>query len=349
MLHLLIMPYLKKLHQYTLESFETESGRILKHAEAAVATWGQLNEEHNNVVLICHALTGNQHADDWFSGFFGDAGFISTDKHYVICINLPGSCYGSVGPWSEDPKTGEPYRGNFPRLTIRDMAHFQSQILNLMGIDEVMLVIGGSMGGMVALEMSITDSRIKKTCCMAMGKSHSPWAIGISHAQRMALYADPKWNNGNYIRNDPPSNGLAAARAMAMITYRTPENYATKFGRNMQSGADLFQVESYLQYQGEKLATRFDALSYDILTRAMDTHDVSRGRGAFEQVLGQVKHPALVIGISSDKLYPPEEQQELSRLLGNAVHREVHSPYGHDAFLLEFEQMNQHILSFLKS
>lgn len=339
---------MKQVHEHILPRFETESGVVLEQAPAAYATWGRLNSERDNAVVICHALTGNQHADEWFSGFFGEKGFLDPDRQFIICINLPGSCYGSVGPWSENPVTGKPYRADFPRLTIRDMARFQSLVLDHHKVKGIHLVIGGSMGGMVALEMSLMDERVKKGCYMAMSMKHSAWAIGVSHAQRMALYADPKWNNGWYEKDDPPHAGLGAARAMAMITYRTPDNYEDKFGRERQPGVDMFQVESYLQYQGKKLAGRFDALTYDILTRAMDTHDVSRDRGTDELVLGTLKIPTLVIGISSDRLYPPEEQQELARLLGNSSHREVHSPYGHDAFLLEFEQMNEIIRWFNK-
>jgi homoserine O-acetyltransferase len=188
-----------------------------------------------------------------------------------------------------------------------------------------------------------------------MGKAHTPWAIGISHAQRAAITGDANWKNGDYDKENGPFQGIAAARMMAMITYRTPEDYNRKFGRKLQNENGQFQVESYLEYQGEKLAKRFDALSYLILTKAMDTHDVSRGRGTFEQVLNRVEIPVLVVGIQSDHLYPVGDQKELAAFLPNGRYHEITSDYGHDAFLIEFEQLSniikpftelQHILSY---
>jgi homoserine O-acetyltransferase len=201
---------------------------------------------------------------------------------------------------------------------------------------------------MQALEFIIMDNRIESAALIATGKSHSPWAIGISHAQRQAIFADPKWNKGNYDKNDGPVKGLATARMMAMITYRAPADYEKKFSRKLQGDSGQFQVESYLDYQGKKLADRFDANSYIILTEAMDSHDVSRGRGSFEDVLGRVHTPVKVVGIDSDHLYPAHEQKELAKLLRNAEYKEIKSSYGHDAFLIEFEQINDIINPFIK-
>ncbi len=332
----------------TLNStFITESGFIFEKPEAAYKTWGKLNRERNNVILVCHALTGHAAADEWFPGIFGEGNVCDPEKYFIICINVPGSPYGSVGPWSLNPSTGEPYLDQFPKITVRDMVHFQQLVLDHIGIEGVELALGGSLGGMQALEFCIMDSRIRSAVLMAMGKAHSAWAIGISHAQRRAIINDPKWNNGRYKKNNGPVDGLAAARMMAMITYRTPENYETKFNRGLQGNSELFQVESYLNYQGDKLAGRFDAHSYLILTEAMDSHDVSRARGSFKDVLGNVTTPVLVLGVDSDLLYPTNEQKELTQMLGNAEYREIASPYGHDAFLIEFSQMQSHILSFI--
>jgi homoserine O-acetyltransferase len=181
-----------------------------------------------------------------------------------------------------------------------------------------------------------------------MGKSRSPWAIGISHAQRRVIFADPEWKNGRYRRGEGPKKGLATARMMAMITYRAPSDYERKFGRKLQGNTSQFQVESYLDYQGKKLAGRFDAHSYIVLTEAMDSHDVSRERGSFEEVLGQVQKPVKVVGIDTDHLYPVHEQKELTELLKNAEYKEIKSSYGHDAFLIEFEQINDIINPFVK-
>lgn len=326
--------------------FETESGFKIQHPEVAFKTWGQLNETRDNVILICHALTGHAAADEWFPGIFGNDGVCDPDKHFIICINVPGSPYGSFSPWSIDKANGKPFLNHFPEITIRDMVRFQQLLLDQLDIRGIEVVLGGSLGGMQALEFAIMDSRVQSAVLIAMGKSHSPWAIGISHAQRTAIINDPKWRDGNYPKNDGPVNGLAAARMMAMITYRTPGDYSKKFGRELQNQNGQFQVESYLNYQGSKLAGRFDAHSYLVLTEAMDSHDVSRNRNGYKDALKQVQQPVLVVGIDSDHLYPLSEQEELSGLLPNAELHVIESDYGHDAFLIEFEQLNNIIKPF---
>ena len=335
----------------TLEKpFTTETGHRFERAEAAYKTWGELNENADNAVVICHALTGHAAADEWFPGLIGPGCAADPEEDFIICINVPGSCYESLGPWSENPETGEPWRGDFPGITIRDMVQFQIRLLDQLGVKGIRRVLGGSLGGMQALEFCIMDqSRVRSAVLMAMGKAHNPWAIGISHAQRAAITGDANWKGGFYERDKGPSGGIAAARMMAMITYRTPEDYNRKFGRKLQNEDGQFQVESYLNYQGQKLAKRFDALSYVILTKAMDTHDVSRDRDSFEEVLGEVNIPVQVIGIDSDHLYPVAEQKELASLLPNGRFSEITSDFGHDAFLIEWEQMNEIIEGFDKS
>ncbi len=321
-------------------AFITESGFRFETPDAAYKTWGTLNETRDNVILICHALTGHAAADEWFPGIFGEGKLCDPAEHFIICINVPGSNYGSIGPWSIDPRTGESYRAGFPEITIRDMVRFQQLLLNQLDIRGIELVLGGSLGGMQALEFLLMHQPIKSAALIAMGKAHTPWAIGISHAQRAAIYSDSNWKGGNYEPGNGPVNGLAAARMMAMITYRAPENYNQKFGRKLQNEDGQFQVESYLNYQGDKLARRFDALSYTILTRAMDTHDIARGRGYIDHVLNRIEIPVQVIGIDSDHLYPTTEQKELAALFPNGRYHEIKSAYGHDAFLIEFEQIN---------
>ena len=327
----------------------TESGFDFPSVDIAWNSWGTLNDAHDNVILICHALTGNSNAKDWFSGLFAEDGIIDLDKHFVLCINNPGSCYGSTGPTSIFPFSGKPYQANFPKLTIRDIVRFQALLLNHLGIKNIELVIGGSMGGMIALEFALMDQRISSLVLLAMGKSHSPWAIGISHAQRLAIYADKNWENGFYESDFPPNRGLSAARALAMITYRSARNYDLKFGRTINSDKQEFEVESYLEYQGQKLTDRFDANSYICLTQAMDSHDVSRDRHSFKETLAQVKQPSLVIGVDSDLLYPTFEQKELAELIPNSFYKEITSLHGHDAFLIEFEQINKLLNSFYKT
>lgn len=334
----------KKLSLQT--TFTTESGAEIQNPEFAYHTWGNLNPDKDNVILICHALTGNSNAEDWFSGFFAPDSYFDPDKHFVICINVPGSNYGSTGPWSVDPSSGKPYQNSFPVFSIRDIVNFQRLLLDKLEIEGIEMVIGGSMGGMIALEFSIIDKRVQKACLIAMGKSHSAWAIGISNAQRQAIYADKNWNDGWYRKDNPPVQGLSAARAMAMISYRAPQNYEHKFGRNFNEDRNIYQVESYLEYQGKKLADRFDALCYDRLTKSMDTHDISRNRGTYEEVLRALNIPVLVIGIDTDILYPPFEQKEIAELIPGAEYREIISEYGHDAFLIEFDQINYFMNEF---
>lgn len=332
------------------EPFTTESGYTFPALDINYKTWGTLNKERSNAVLIFHALTGNASADVWFSGFFDETSWIDPDKHFVICANALGSCYGTTGPISNNPETGQPYSGDFPYITIRDMVRVNQILLDHLNIERIQSVIGGSMGGMQALEMAVMDSRVASAVLIGMGKAHSPWAIGISHTQRKAIYADPKWKGGYYPLEDPPTDGLATARMIAMISYRSPENYEDKFGRDPQPGnEDLFKVESYLNHQGDKLVERFDANSYDRLSHAMDTHDVGRDRHSAEKVLSRLTIPILIMGIDTDILYPPAEQKELAELLPYGQYTEMKSRYGHDAFLLEFEEMNRRINEFYQS
>jgi len=329
------------------EPFVTESGFTIYEPVVAYQTWGELNESRDNAVLVCHALTGNTAVNEWFGGLFGPGKTLDPRQQFIICINSLGSCYGTSGPASRNPDTGKPYRIDFPVITIRDMVRLQQRMLDELGISRIELVIGGSMGGMQALEWCIMDDRPQSAVLVGMGKAHRPWAIGISHTQRQAIYNDPNWKDGYYTAEKPPRKGLALARMIAMISYRSDADYEHKFGRLPQKNNDRFQVESYLNYQGQKLVERFDAVSYVRLSQAMDSHDVARNRQSYKQVLGNVDIPALVIGIDTDLLYPVQEQQELSKLLPDARYREIRSSHGHDAFLMEFEQMNTIITSFL--
>ncbi len=329
--------------------FVTESGVEIKAPEIGYQSWGTLNAAKDNVVFICHALTGNTSADDWFGQLIGPGKAIDPERHFVLCPNILGSCYGTTGPTGTNKATGKTWQADFPNITIRDIVRFHQQLLDELGIQQIELIVGGSLGGMTALEFSIMDKRIQKAAIFAMGKAHSAWAIGISEAQRMAIYADEKWNDGFYDAQNPPKKGLAAARAMAMITYRSPQNYQQKFQREINPELQNYQVESYLNYQGLKLVERFDANAYVTLTKAMDTHDVSRGRGSFEEVLGSLHIPVLIAGFESDALYPITEQQELAKLIPNSQLVRIDSAYGHDAFLIEFDKLNHHLTAFTRT
>lgn len=334
------------LKNYTFENgFTTESGEHLSVFQLAYQTWGELDESKDNVILICHALTGTADAETWFSGLFSENSPIVKNT-FILCVNVPGSCYGSTGPLSTNPETGKKYRVDFPEITIRDMVEAQKQLLDKLEINGIELVIGGSMGGMQALEFAVSEPRVKRAAIIAAGARHEAWAIGISEAQRNAIYSDANWNNGYYSDNHPPERGLAAARMMAMVTYRTSEQYNDKFSREKRDD-NTFQIVSYLNYQGKKLTSRFDAVSYVRLTQAMDSHDVGRDRGGIEKTLAGCNVPVLVIGISSDLLYPVQEQKKLASLLANGCYKEIESPYGHDAFLIEFKDLNNIISDFL--
>jgi homoserine O-acetyltransferase len=272
---------------------------------------------------------------------------LDPERHFIICPNILGSCYGTTGPVSLNPETGRKYRIDFPKVTVRDAIRIHQQLLDALEIHEIELVIGGSLGGMQALELSIMDNRVQAAICIGMGKAHRPWTIGISQTQRQAIYNDPNWQNGYYTDEQPPVRGVALARMIAMNSYRSPQDFDTKFGRENHAENGQFQVESYLDYQGQKLAKRFDAVSYVRLTQMMDTHDVARGRGSYKTILNKVNIPILVTGIDTDWLYPVDEQKELARLLPQGEYAEIKSSTGHDAFLIEFEQMNVIFTSFL--
>jgi homoserine O-acetyltransferase/O-succinyltransferase len=330
------------------DSFHTESGFTFERPEVAYRTWGSLNAARDNAVVVCHALTGTPDAADWWPGLFGPGRLLDPERHFVVCANVLGSCYGTTGPRSVDPATGRPYAGRFPIVTIRDTVRLHQRLLDALGVEGVACTVGGSMGGMQALEWALMDGRVRAAVVAAVGYAHSAWPIGISEAQRQAIYADPKWRGGDYPPDDPPAAGLAAARAMAMMSYRSPQLFHERFGRALQDGdPEAFAIESYLRYQGRKLVGRFDAVSYVRLTQMMDRHDAAAGRGTPEEVLGGLEVPVLAVGISSDLLYPPSEPRALAALARHGTYVELETPFGHDAFLVAFEQLNEAMAPFL--
>ncbi|MFN3595856.1 MAG: homoserine O-acetyltransferase [Rubricoccaceae bacterium] len=330
------------------EPFVTESGFVLERPEVAYCTWGRLGPARDNAVVVCHALTGTPDAADWWGGLFGPGQPLDPGRHFIVCANVLGSCYGTTGPRSVDPATGRPYGGRFPLVTVRDTVRLHGRLLDALGVEGVALALGGSMGGMQALEWALTDGRVRAAVVVAVGYAHSAWQIGISEAQRQAIYADPKWRGGDYPPDDPPAAGLAAARAMAMMSYRSPSLFQDRFGRARQDGdPEAFAVESYLRYQGRKLVGRFDAASYVRLTQLMDRHDAAAGRGTPEAVLGALDVPLLAVGLSSDLLYPPAEPRALAALARRGAYAELETPFGHDAFLVAFAQLAEAMRPFL--
>lgn len=325
---------------FRLPALKLDSGRTITDVSVAFSSWGELNAQGDNAIVVCHALTGDSAADDWWGPLIGPGRTLDTNRFLVVCLNVLGSPYGSASPVSTDPGTGDPYGPEFPAVTIRDTVRAHRKALEMLGVRRALFALGGSMGGMQALEWAFEDDFVDGVAPIAVGGRHSAWCIGFSETQRQAIYADPRWNDGRYA--EQPRQGLATARMIAMLTYRSSGSLAARFGRTLQDGADdMFAVESYLRYQGTKLADRFDANCYVHLTRQMDTHDVARGRGDYEEVLRSVRRKTLVIGVDTDVLYPLAEQEELASLIPSARLEIIRSPAGHDAFLIEFAQLDR--------
>jgi homoserine O-acetyltransferase/O-succinyltransferase len=331
-------------------------------------TYGTLNEHRDNCVVVCHALTGNASLHGWWGDLLGDGRAFDTSKYFVVCCNILGSCYGSTSPTSTNPETGKPYGVDFPDVSVQDTVRLQLRLLKeQLRIASVKAVIGGSFGGMQAVEFAVqagsSDSEfatsssepfVRAVVPIACGAQHTAWQIAISEVQRQAIFKDPSWSVDPFTA----TRGLEVARQLGMISYRTPKGYCDKFGRSMQKGTNPssppygsaadWKVKSYLEYQGSKFLTRFDPVTYVKLTEQMDSHDVTRGRStSLETVLGRVEIPALVLGIDSDILYPLHEQEELAKFLPNSTLKVIHSIDGHDGFLLEQDQVGQHITDFL--
>lgn len=340
------------------EPFQFESGFAIPCVDIAYETYGKLNDDGTNAILICHALTGDAHASSynnpegrqgWWDGVIGKDKAFDPEKYFIVCSNFIGSCYGTSGPASINPLTNQKYNLSFPQMTVRDMVNLEHRLINHLGIKKLFTVTGGSLGGMQSLEWALLYPELVESIIpIACGARHSAWAIGLNEIQRKSIIEDPLWNGGDYI--DQPVKGLTSARMLAMMTYRSNENFENRFARNLRNDkgdTPFYEVESYLYYQGHKLVSRFDANTYIYITRAMDSHDVSRGRGSLQQALSQIKAKTLSIGIDTDLLYPINEQKEISELIPNTKFNEIKSVYGHDAFLIEFEQLNKAIKDFL--
>lgn len=326
--------------------FKLESGDELPAVEIAYHTYGELNATKSNVVWICHALTANSDAADWWSGLVGEGKAIDPKKYFIVCANILASCYGSSGPLTNDPGTGRPYYSTFPQVTIRDMVNAHILLRKHLGLEKIMLCLGGSMGGYQVMEWMVMEPGvIQRAGLVATGARESAWGIAIHTAQRIAIETDPSWKE---MRVDAGTNGLKAARAIGMLTYRNYEAFVATQTDDDHGKLDSFRAASYIHYQGEKLVKRFNVYSYWLLTKAMDSHNLARGRGRLEEVLASVKMPVLVIGISSDFLCPVSEQRYLSQHIPGAEFHEIDSPYGHDGFLIEWEKLGKIVSGFLQ-
>ena len=352
--------------------FVLEGGGQLSELTVAFETWGELAPDAGNAVLLCHALTGDAHAagplgpghptPGWWAPLIGPGRPLDTDRWFVVCANVLGGCQGSTGPASQRPDRRRVYGSSFPVVTVRDMVRTQARLADSLGIDRWLSVIGGSMGGMQVLEWGVMyPGRVRSlvpisTCTAATAQQIAYWSMG-----RRAIVLDPRWRNGDYYDarpGDGPHAGLALARMMSQITFRTDMVFSDRFGRDVveplaggYSVWQRFEVERYLEHHGDKLARRFDANSYLLLTKAMDLHDIGRKRGGVEAALARVQAPTLTMGSSSDVLYPAYQQHDLTEgLLAAGVdvrYAEIDSQHGHDAFLIEFEQVGAVLADFL--
>ena len=323
-----------------------ESGSELPQVTVAYRTWGRLDADGGNAVLVCHALTGSADAEQWWSGLIGPGRALDPARDFIVCSNVLGGCYGTTGPGSLSPFTGKRYGAEFPLVTVRDLVQVQARLLDALGVEELALVLGGSLGGMQALEWgALHPQRVRALAAISVGARQSPWCIGLSEAQRHAIYSDARWRGGRYDPLDPPTGGLAAARMMALCSYRHPGEFAARFGRETDA-AGSFQMQSYLRHHGSKFVQRFDANSYVTLTRIMDSHDLGRDRGGIEKALTAIEVPALIVGSVSDVLYVPDEQRELARHLPRAELAWLDSPHGHDAFLIDTDDLSTLLQGF---
>lgn len=347
--------------------FALENGKKLGPITVTYETYGQLNAEKSNAVLIVHAFTGDAHAagfhegdkkPGWWDELIGPDKAFDTNKYFVICSNILGGCSGTTGPSSIDPETGKPYALNFPIVSIKDMVNVQVELINHLGIDKLHGVAGGSMGGMQALEwLASHPTRIKNAIIIATTAKHSPQQIAFDEVGRQAVMADPNWNNGDYYGKALPVGGLSVARMVGHITYMSDKSMEQKFGRQIRKTegksqfSSGFEVENYLHYRGTSFVERFDANSYLYITKAMDSFDVSKDR-ALHEVLKGIKPRVMVVAFKSDWLYPPYQSREIARackLAGvDTTYVEVDSTYGHDAFLLEIRGEKKLIKHFLE-
>lgn len=329
------------------QPFYLESGEKLDGIEIAYTTYGELNADKSNVVWICHALTANANPSEWWPGLVGDHDLINPKDYFIVCANILGSCYGSTGPQSKKYLNETNSHSNFPFITVRDMVNAHILLANHLKIDSIYLLMGGSLGGQQAIEWSITEaSRIKNLFLIATNAYHSPYGIAFNESQRLALLADSTYFTN---KDDAAQNGLKAARAIALISYRTYEAYNATQRESDLNKAHTFPAAGYQQYQGDKLVKRFNAYSYYTLSRAMDSHQVGRNRNSVQGALNSITAKTLCVGISSDILFPPEEQKFLKDNIPNARYKEIDSFFGHDGFLIEVEKITKLLNSFLQS
>ncbi len=350
-------------------------GVVMEGVTTAYETWGSLNSDASNAILLCHAWTGDSHVagrageghptPGWWEGAVGPGLAIDTNQFFVVCANVLGGCQGSTGPASPHPSDGKPYGSRFPVITIRDMVRTQARLADHLGVRKWRAVVGGSMGGMQVLEWAVTfPERVGAIMPIATCAQASAQQIAWGSIGRRGITNDPKWRGGDYYDaapGDGPHEGLSTARMVAQVTFRSDNVFTDRFGRDMVGGEgsstlaleQKFEVERYLEYHGEKLCRRFDANSYIAIGKAMDLHDVGRSRGGLVAAMKRVNMPSLTMGIWSDFLYPVYQQLQIRDLVAangaRSEYVEVDSPHGHDAFLIELDQVGPAVKRFIES
>jgi homoserine O-acetyltransferase len=329
------------------EPFQLESGRVLPGLTIAYNTYGKLNDAKDNVVWVCHALTANSDVFDWWPGLVGENCVINSKDHFIVCVNIIGSCYGSSGPLSNNPETNKPYYSSFPVVTIRDIINSFIPVRKKLGIEKIKLLMGGSMGGYQVLEWCLMEPDvIQNSFVITTSAAESAWGIAIHTAQRLGIEADQTWKND---AADAGKYGIKAARAIGMLTYRNYKIFHDKQTDPDLSKTDNFKASSYILHQGNKLAERFNAQSYWLLTKSMDSHNIARARyKTLEEALTQIRQPTLVIGIDSDILCPNAEQQFLADHIPNSTLHIISSDFGHDGFLVETETISRHLFEWME-
>ncbi|MCH5228525.1 MAG: homoserine O-acetyltransferase [Muribaculaceae bacterium] len=331
-------------------NFPLERGGSLPGIKIAFHTFGTLNEKKDNCIWVCHALTANSDVDDWWPHTVVKGGFLDPHKYFVVCANIIGSCYGSTGPLSVNPDSGEPWFDNFPKLTIRDMVKAHILLADHLKLNSIFSLIGSSVGGFQAIEWAVMQpQRFKSLVLIATAPYASPWTIAIDETQRMAIFSDKSYGEK---RSDAAQDGLAAARAIGLLTYRGASGYnltQQDHPAHDDSVPHTHRACSYQRHQGDKLIKRFDAYSYIAILDAFDTHNVGRGRGGIKNALKNINIPVLTVGITTDIIFTPPEMKELSEMLPDSVYKEIESDFGHDGFLVEHTLLNYLINNFFSS
>ena len=315
-----------------VENFRLESGLVLSELDLAYQTFGTLNTQKNNVVWVCHALTANTNVLDWWSGLFGENHLFDPRKYFIVCVNTPGSCYGSTGP-NSPLKNKRPLLDQFPKITTRDAAQAFDEVRKTLKIDSIHLLLGASLGGQQALEWSVLQPNVfQHLALIATNARHSAYGIAFNESQRLAIEADTTYGNGN-IKGG--RKGLLAARSIALLSYRSYAIYEQKQSQDDDNRGEQLKAARYQKYQGEKLVRRFSPYAYMCLTKMMDSHNIARVRMSVSDVLQVITSKTIVIGITSDQLFPLSEQKLLAKSIPNSEYATITSDYGHDGFLVE--------------